>query len=277
MRKRPDWNDVYEYYNWPEWPTFHRIFGPVTHRLNIRAGQNRNGSCTLENMQAAMKKNGVSKSIVLPVFPHTTTDEVLKAQQVDDRVVPFTGPDFSPNAADHTARFRDEVAAGVRGLKLHPILTRVGLDSPENFAVVEAFAPHNLPVLFHSGYSFYYATEETRKNERPEHGEIPPIVPLLEAFPNVTFILGHAGLGQVEELIELCAKFPNAIVEPSFQPPHRIRQLLHAFGPERVIFGSDWPWGSMESAIRCMELACGNDEGLKRQIFYENAQALIGK
>ena len=42
IRKRPDWSDVYEYFNWPEWPTFHRIFGPITHRLNIRSGQNRN-------------------------------------------------------------------------------------------------------------------------------------------------------------------------------------------------------------------------------------------
>ena len=276
VRKRPDWNDVYERYNWPEWPKFHQIFGKATHRLNILAGQNRNRTATLENMQASMQKNGVSRSVVLSVYPHAPIEQIMQAAAKDKRIIPFTGPDYSSNAADHTARYRDEVAAGVRGLKLHPIIDKVRLDSPETYAIVESFAPHQRPVLFHSGYAFYYLKKDEQANERPDFGEIDQVIPLIEAFPKVPFIAGHAGLGQVDEVIEKLAKYPNVSIDTSFQPPHVLQTLIQAFGPERILYGSDSPWGGMEVAIRCVELACGNDEGVKRQIFNINAQALIG-
>lgn len=277
IRKRPDWNDVYERFNWPEWQTFHRLFGRATHQLNILAGQNRNRSATLENLQLSMQKNGISRSVVLSVYPHAPVEQMLQAAEKDNRIIPFTGPDYGPNAADHTARYRDEVSAGVRGLKLHPILDSVSLNSKQTFDIVESFAPHQLPVLFHSGFAFYYRKAENQAKERPDHGDIDSVLPLLDAFPNVKFVVGHSGLGQVDEVIEKCASYQNVIVEPSFQPPHKIKELIQTFGPERVIFGSDWPWGGVEVAMRCMEIACGNDSGLKSQIFEQNGKALIEK
>ena len=275
VTRRADWNDVYERYNWPEWPRFHSIFGRVTHRLNILAGQNRNKIATLENMQQAMEKNGIERCAVLSVYPYVPAELVIEASQQDKRVIPFTGPDYSHSAADHTARFQEEVSKGVRGLKLHPILDRVSLDSTQTFDVVEAFAPHNRPVLFHSGYAFYFVKREELANERPEFGEIAQTIPLIEAFLNVNFIAGHAGLGQVQEVIDTLAKYRNVYIDTSFQPPHMIRALIDAFGPERVLYGSDWPWGGMEVAKRCVEMACGGDKGLERQIFYNNAASLI--
>ncbi|MFK7800870.1 MAG: amidohydrolase family protein [Anaerolineae bacterium] len=275
VKKTPDWNDVYEKYNWPEWPRFHSVFGKLTHRLNILAGQKRNQIATLENLQQAMENNGVERCAVLSVYPYVPAEQVIEASQKDSRVIPFTGPDYSPDAADHTGRFCDEISKGTKGLKLHPILDKIPLDSPQTFEVVEAFAPHNRPVLFHSGYAFYFAKKEERANERPEFGEIAPTIPLIEAFPNVNFIAGHAGLGQVQEVIETLAKYPNVFIDTSFQPPHMIRALIDAFGPERILYGSDWPWGGMEVAKRCVEIACKDDNRLKEQIFYNNSVALI--
>lgn len=275
VRKWPDWINVYERYNWPDWHKFHSIFGKLTHRLNILSGLNRNRSATLENLQASMDKNGVSRSVVLSVYPHVPAEDILQAAKQDSRIIPFTGPDYRPYADDHTARYREEIAAGVRGLKLHPILDRKRLDKRETLAIVEAFAPHKKPILFHSGYAFYHLFQDDKFKERPEFGEIDHALPLVQAFPDVPFIAGHAGLAQVDEVIEKLAKYPNVSVDTSFQPPHVIKNLIQAFGPERILFGSDWPWGSMEVAIRCVELACGSDEGLKRQILQHNAHALL--
>lgn len=275
VKKKFDWNDVYERYNWPEWPNFHSVFGRLTHHLNILAGQNRNRTATLENLQQSMGKHEVERCIVLPVYPYAPAEQIIEASQKDGRVIPFTGPDYSEGAADHTARFRDEVAKGVKGLKLHPILDKVSIDSPQTFEIVEAFAPHKRPILFHSGYAFYFSKKEEQVNERPEFGEIAPNIPLIEAFPNVNFIAGHAGLGQVQEVIETLAKYPNVFIDTSFQPPRMIRALIDAFGPERILYGSDWPWGGMGVAKRCVELACKDDNRLKEQIFYNNSVALI--
>lgn len=275
VTRQPDWNDVYERYNWPDWPKFHAIFGRATHRLNIMAGQNRNKIATLENMQQELTKNGVERCAVLSVYPYVPAELLIEASQKDGRVIPFTGPDYSHSAADHTVRFRDEVSKGVRGLKLHPILDKVAIDSSQTFDVVEAFAPHKRPILFHSGFAFYFLKKEELANERPEFGEIAPTLSLIEAFPHVNFIAGHAGLGQVDEVIETLAKYQNVYIDTSFQPPHMIRALINAFGPERILYGSDWPWGGMEVAKRCVEIACRGDKGLERRIFYDNAAELI--
>ncbi|MEM9774421.1 MAG: amidohydrolase family protein [Chloroflexota bacterium] len=274
VAKRPDWNDVYEQFNWPEWDRFHRIFGKLAHRLNILAGQNRNRTATLVNLQRELETHEISRCVVLAVFPHAPTADIMQAAAKEPRIVPFTGPYYNAEF-DLTAKYREEVASGVCGLKLHPILNCVRLDSPENFASVEAFAPHNKPVLFHSGYAFYYAKKHEQVNERPDFGEISHATPLIEAFPNVKFIAGHSGLGQADEAIEIYANYPNVYVDTSFQPPHMIKRLTDTFGPDRVLYGSDWPWGGMGVAKRCVELACGHDAGLKRQIFHDNSALLI--
>lgn len=274
IRKKPDWNDVYERNNWPAWPRFHSIFGKMAHRLGVQAGLKRNQIATLENLQGELDEHQIERCVVLSVYPHVPAEQVMAAAENEKRIIPFTGPDYTAGAADHTARFRDEVAAGVRGLKLHPILDKVPLDSAETMAVVEAFAPHNRPVLFHSGYAWYYAKKEEQVNERPEFGEIGPAIPLIKAFPSTKFIAGHAGLAQVQEVIQMLAKYPNVYVDTSFQPPNVIQQLIDAFGPERVLYGSDWPWGGMGVAKRCVELAC-NDPAVKEKIFYNNSAALI--
>ena len=274
VQKRPDWNDVYERFNWPEWEQFHKIFGKVTHRLNIWAGQNRNRTATLVNLQREMDSYEISRCVVLAVFPHAPTSDILQAAAKESRIAPFTGPYYNTDI-DLTTKYREEVAAGVCGLKLHPILNCVRLDSPENFQIVESFAPHKKPVLFHSGYAFYYAKRHEQANERPGFGEINHAISLIEAFPNVNFIAGHAGLGQVGEVINTYAKYPNVFVDTSFQPPHIIKKLIESFGAERVLYGSDWPWGGMGVAQRCVELACKGDSGLKRQIFHDNSALLI--
>ena len=55
-----------------------------------------------------------------------------------------------------------------------------------------------------------------------------------------------------------------------------IKKLFRAFGAERVLFASDWPFGSRRAAKRAVIAACGKDNALKKKIFYENAASLMG-
>jgi hypothetical protein len=130
-------------------------------------------------------------------------------------------------------------------------------------------------VLFHSGTCRYYLKPEERVNERPEYGEIHYARDLVAAFPNVKFIAGHAGLDEFDDLIAMLGGFKNVWVDVSFQSPRRIRKFIEVFGPERVLYASDWPWGNMRPAIRCVRRACRRDRGLERRIFYDNAVELL--
>lgn len=240
----------------------------------IRAERRRNATATLENILAAMEKSGVERCACMPIPPNVSFDDLAAAAAADDRIIPFTGVDFA-SAADPTTTLGRDVARGARGLKLHPVIQQRSLDGSEVMAAVEAFAPHGLPVLFHCGISTYYLGEEGRSRQNPRLGNVADARKLAAAFPRVTFIAGHAGLFDVRAVMDLLGPLPNVAVDISFQSPATIRELLRVFGPDRVLFASDWPYGNHRPAICAVERACGRDSALVRKVLGENAARLL--
>ncbi len=241
--------------------------------LMVRGYQANNASGSLENMRTTMDDAGIWKTVCLPILPHVTFDDLKEAQEQDDGLIPFTS--FDPRQDyDLEAALSSDVARGARGMKLHPIIQNEPLNSKRTFEAVEAFAPHGLPVLFHGGVASYYLKKETYK-ENPEYGDIHYAKDLIAAFPNVTFVVGHSGLLQVTHVLEMLPEYKNTYVEISFQHPQIIRRLISAFGPDRVLFGSDWPWAKRTTAIRAIKEACKGDYALEHMICYENSAELL--
>jgi hypothetical protein len=240
-----------------------------------RGERARNETATLENLRKSMDGAGVEKMVCLPLPPYVTFADLKRAAEIDPGVIPFTGVDFT-RECDVAAALRADVAAGAKGLKLHPILQKEPLNSRRTFEAVEAFAEHGLPVLFHAGVSSYYLGKEKATNQVMSYGEIRYARDLVAAFPKVNFIAGHAGLFQVKDTMAMLGGFSNVYVDHTFQPPVHIRRLIEVFGPERVLYGSDWPWGNHGPAIRSLREACKGDKALESLIFRENAVRVLG-
>ena len=234
----------------------------------------RNATATLENFSRSMDDNGIKASACMPVPPFLTFDDLNKAAQKEPRLIPFTGVDFT-GKDDVAAALGKDVAAGARGLKLHPIIQKTSLTDKKTFEAVEAFAVHDLPVLFHCGISSYYLGTEKKRNQNSDFGAINDAKKLVAAFPHVTFIAGHAGMFQYKEVIALLAGHANVMVDTSIQAPSRVRELISAFGPDRVMYASDWPWGNREPAIKIIKKACNGDKSLERKLFYDNAAKVL--
>ncbi len=240
-----------------------------------KASRARNATATLENMRRSMDAAGVDLSACMPIPPYVTFEDLWKARQKEPAVIPFTGVDYTTEY-DVESSLGKDVSMGAKGLKLHPIIQRTALNSPKTIQAVEAFSAHRLPVLFHCGVSSYYLEPERRVKEDASLGEIVYARDLVRAFPNVTFIAGHAGLFQYRAVMDLLGSCKNVMVDTSFQSPEHIRHLLSVFGPERVLYASDWPYGNRAPAIRIVRKACKGDKGLENRIFYENAASLLG-
>jgi predicted TIM-barrel fold metal-dependent hydrolase len=241
--------------------------------LAVRGDHAKNASGTLENMRASMDAVGIWKTVCLPVFPHLTFDDLHQAAKVDEGVIPFTG--FDPGRDDDVeAQLRDDVFRGAKGMKLHPIIQNEPLTSRRTMEAVEAFAEYRLPILLHTGVATYYLGQE-RSRQNPAHGQIRYSRELVAAFPSVPFIIGHSGLRQVEEVLGTMADMENAYAEISFMSPETIQRLLEAFGSDRVLFGSDWPWAWRHTAVKAVKQATGGDPGLERAIFQANAARLL--
>ena len=74
---------------------------------------------------------------------------------------------------------RRALGEGLRGLKLHPVIQGFSPNDPLVYPLVEIAADSDVPVYVHSGTAHY--------------GEPFKTAELARRFPQVTFVMGHAG------------------------------------------------------------------------------------
>ncbi len=234
----------------------------------------RNLTATRENMRRSMDEAGVLANAVMPVPPYVNFSDLAGAAKKDGGILPFTGIDFSQSSDAIDLQLEADVKAGAKGLKLHPVIQKEKLTSAKTMTAIESFMRYNLPVLCHCGMSSYYPLNE-HYMEESLYGEIFYIRNLARAFPEVRFIAGHSGLYEVEDAINMLHPYGNVYMEISFQNPRTIRRLIKTFGPERILYGTDWPWGDRLTAVKCVQRACGKDKIMAGRIFYENAAELL--
>ncbi|MFZ5562805.1 MAG: amidohydrolase family protein [Thermodesulfobacteriota bacterium] len=256
------------------WYRDHVVF-PYFKGLIVLAETARNATASLANLSASMDRNGIGHTVCLPIFPYVTFDDLAAARRKDSRIIPFTTMDCSLAPDKIAVALEEDVAAGARGLKLHPIIQREPLSSAKTLAAVETVAAHGLPVLVHTGISSYYPAGEPGR-QTPANADIPFVEELVSRFPGVSFVAGHAGLYQTKAVMARLSKYANVRVDVSFQSSGTVKKLIAAFGPERVLFGSDWPFGNPEPMVKIVKAACRSDAGLARCVFYDNAAQLLG-
>jgi predicted TIM-barrel fold metal-dependent hydrolase len=256
---------------------FHALDGSIYEldfikRLNTRAERRRNFTATLRSLSARMDRFGIGWAVALPIAPNTTFDDMLKASETDTRVVPFGSFDFT--AGGYAEQAKRQLAKGAKGFKLHPILQRVRPDGPETGEALAAL-PDGTVVLTHAGAANYYPKREEHL-QRPEYGELEGIERMCRAYPRLRFIVAHGGLRQFRFFTERFPQIPNVWADTTFLSPEDIRAMLAAFGTQRVLFGSDWPYGFHRTALQAVRLACGADAKALAAVLGGNAAELLG-
>jgi predicted TIM-barrel fold metal-dependent hydrolase len=264
---------MYENFHY-RFPSFNALMYKLYKPFVVHDTIKRAETGTRENMRNSMDEAGVSYTVCLPIsLNYVSFAELVAAKEKDPGIIPFTGVDHTADY-DYNQVYASHVRAGAKGLKLHPIIQKLSLADKKTFAIVEAFAPYELPVLFHCGIAYYYSGIE-KKNQTPEFGAIKYAEELVRSFPKVNFIAGHSGMWQVQDAIDLLGKYKNVWVDTSFQPAEYIRKLIKTFGPEKVLYASDWPYGRRIPAIATVKAVCRGDAHLEKLIFQDNAARLM--
>jgi predicted TIM-barrel fold metal-dependent hydrolase len=191
----------------------------------------------LAELLAAMDAAGVDHACVFASagrgsdYPLETELIAGAAGQTGGRVVAFARvhPFWRERAV---ADLRAAVAAGVRGLKLHPFMDGAFMANDPDLVhpLLRVAAEAGLVVLVHSGWGFNSA---------------PGIVAdLARSFPSVPVVMGHAGrYGYHREAAVVGADLPNLHYDVAgLATPGAIEELVALAGPERVLFGSDHPY-----------------------------------
>ena len=251
-----------------------KLIYEITNYWATKGQRARNFTATLENYQRSLDENQIDLAVCLPIAPYVTFEDLAEAKKQEPRILPFTSIDFS-REHDVAAKLSQDVEGGALGLKLHPIIQNVSLLDPRTSQALQSFGQLKKPVLIHTGPSGYYLGKEKSKNT-PAFGKVEYVEEVVRNFPEINFIIGHSGLFWVNEVCRRMSKLPNVWAETSFQSPEIVRKLIALFGAEKVLYASDWPFGSRPPHIKIIKIACQGNQELEARILYKNSKELLG-
>ena len=227
---------------------------------------------SLHTLLTENEKAGIACSVVFSTA--TTISQVPSIhsfiQKMQDssngRLIGFGTLHPGMTSAQIEAEVENIIALGLHGIKLHPDFQKIPADSKAVFSMARA-AAGKLPILIHAGdyrHSFSHP-EQIRK--------------LAVSFPDLTLIAAHfGGWSEWHKAPDALAGIPNVYVDTSssldFISPEKAAELIHRFGADHVLFGTDYPmWGAAEELARFARLKLTDEE--RRKILYANSAALL--
>jgi predicted TIM-barrel fold metal-dependent hydrolase len=226
-------------------------------------------SLTLEQLLSQLDRADARRACVFPLHDperkpsySLPNDRVLAwARESEGRLVPFSRLDPAEAPLAEAERC---LAAGARGIKLHPRAQDFvfdGGDMDDVFKLAEAAA---VPILIHAGRG------------------LPPLadglVDLALRHPGTVLILAHGAICDQGILTTRLADHPGVLYDISCFFPLDVIELFARVPAERIVFASDPPYGlpatTLYMALRVAWKA-GLDEATTRAVLGGTMAALI--
>ena len=171
------------------------------------------------------------------------------------------------------------IAAGVRGLKLHPPIQQFLPNDRLAYPLYEVFAEARLPVLFHTGHSGIGTGMRGGGGIRLKYGNPMPIDDVAVDFPDMPIILAHPSFPWQDEAISICLHKPQVYIDLSGWSPKYFSPTLVQYAntllKHKVLFGSDYPLLTPDRWLADFEKIAIKDD-VRPLILKENAMRLLG-
>jgi predicted TIM-barrel fold metal-dependent hydrolase len=205
---------------------------------------------TPEQLLGLLRSAGARGAFVFPMhepdgYPPANDMVLAAARESDGLLVPFCRID--PHSDDAVAEAERSLAAGAKGIKLHPRAEQFQLDHPVVRQLAAIAHERSLPILVHAGRG------------------IPALglhaVELAGEFPNARLILAHAGICDLSWIWRVAADHPNLLFDTAWWMPADLLALFSLVPPGQILFASDAPYGST-GASAAFQLRCALQAGL---------------
>jgi uncharacterized protein len=226
---------------------------------------------TAANQTDEMDRMGVQRSVSLAMdVPGSTrvSELHISAAGGGGRLVPFCG--VSPRSLFWERHVEKCIGLGARGLKYHPYINFMGPDHPMAVKLFRRFSRSGLPILFHTAHNGVEPAILRRFSDIDLYREP------LRRVPDALFVLGHAGMGFYREAVDMAKSHGNTYLEIGGQPPDVVRELIDTIGPDKLLYGSDWPVYPLAMPIAKVLIATEGDPESRRKILFENANRILG-
>ena len=234
------------------------VFDAHTHIGNF---QDFNVSLSGDGLKELMAECRLSKTLVFA--PDNSLVEDLVGREENIKGLVWVNPK-DKGSLDILPSFLEK--KGFVGIKLHPLFDGYMPDSEVMVPAMEAAEEFSCPVLVHCGHPPFTLPWSFSEPAR--------------RFPEVDIVLGHMGHGHivyVNAAIKVAQECPNIYLETSGMPMHtKIREAVELVGDDRVLYGSDAPFGHPVFELSKFMVA-GLDEDVLRKVLSGNAERIFGE
>ncbi len=189
------------------------------------------------------------------------------ANSVADSNGKFTGlGTLHPDSEDIEEDVNEVINLGLKGVKLHPDIQKFKIDDYRMLKIYE-LCEGRLPLLIHTGDHRYDFSNPNR------------MMPILDIYKDLTVIGAHFGGWSIwEEATKKLSEYENFYVDCSSSlyamTPQKAKELIMAYGTNRVLFGTDYPmWEPEEEIAKFMQIELTQQE--REDIFYNNTAKLF--
>ncbi len=197
-------------------------------------------SLTLEQLLSQLDDAGARRACVFPLHDperrpayRVPNDRVLAwAGESDGRLIPFARLDPAEGAVAEGERC---LAAGARGIKLHPRAQAFAFDGPEMDGIFALAEEARVPILIHAGRG------------------MPPVADGLAnvalRHPGAVLILAHGAICDQGILTSRLAEHPGVLYDTSCFFAMDVLELMARVPIERIVLASDPPYGRPASGL----------------------------
>lgn len=168
---------------------------------------------------------------------------------------------------DPAAEMARAQAMGLVGIKLHPDTQCVNMDDLRLMRIYE-LAEGKLPIIMHCG-DYRYDFSHPRRMRA-----------VLDTFPGLVVNAAHFGGWSIYDLAVEYLEDANCFMDVSssmeFLGLRRTVELIELYGPDRIMFGSDFPmWDPVAEYERFVSLPF--DAADQEKMLWRNAERFLGR
>ena len=225
----------------------------------------------------------VTANFAPPKILHENNLWTLNAAASHPNPIPLVS--FHPSSENVIkSHFEVYMKLGAKGVKLRPMSQGFDPREPSLDMLYRLCAERGIPVVFHYG-----RVSNARINA---FSDTSSILPVLDMHPTLKVVLTHMADGNSDDVVRIAHEYENAYFDtsiimtgypellkynnPNWPEDSVFIDILAQTGSGRLIFGSDWPWGSAAHDVeRFLKMQISDDD--KRLILSGNAACLFNQ
>ena len=257
---------------YPQWVAA-KILPAAKRKLKVEVP----GTGSPQDLRGMMQAAGIAGSVLLPLAKgredvSSLNNWILSVSRENRELTAFGAiHPFMQNLEEELDRL---AAWGVKGVKMMPLLQEVYPDDPRCGRLFEALIERKMILVAHAGRD---------PLDRPEvFGTPDRFARTIECYPDLQMVLAHLGGLRMWDDVRrhLLSAGKNVYFDTAYvsfyMGQEEMGELIRDIGPERVIFGSDYPWeepGRAAEIVRGLELR----EAEEQAVLGKNAATLLGR